>query len=140
MESHRELSAKQPVVVVVDDDAAVRNSLKFALEIEGYSVRTYADGAALMSADDLSECACLIIDQNMPGGAGLDVVANLRQRAIAVPAILITSHPNVALSRRARSAGIPIVEKPLLTNALIESVRGIAREVRPGRGGASPAG
>jgi FixJ family two-component response regulator len=61
----------------------------------------------------------------MPGMNGLDVVGELRQRHVSVPAILITSHPSAALSRRAATAGIPIVEKPLLGDTLIERIRHI---------------
>jgi len=112
-----------PLVIVVDDDAAVRGSLKFALEIEGFAVRAYAKGDDLMGDAALSECACLIIDQKLPGMTGIDVVAALRRQRIATPAILITSHPTDILQARAAQAGIPIVEKPLLGNALIDRVR-----------------
>jgi FixJ family two-component response regulator len=111
------------MVVVVDDDQAVRNSLQFSLEIEGYMVRTYPDGAALLNEADLNDCACLIIDQNLPGLAGTDVVTQLRERHISAPVILITNHPNRALGRSASLAGIHIVEKPLLDNALIDRIR-----------------
>ena len=117
----------QPVtrkcVIVVDDDPAVRNSLKFALEIEGFAVRTYADPAGVLAEVDLSDCACLIIDQNMPGMDGLNLIGELRVRHVAAPAILITSHPTLALSRRAATAGIPIVEKPLFGNALLDEIK-----------------
>ncbi len=112
-----------PVVVVVDDDAAVRGSLKFALEIEGFAVRTYPKGADLLSDLRLADCACFIIDQKLPGMNGLDVVAELRKEHIAAPVILITSHPNNLVVQRAAKWGVPIVEKPLLGNALIERVR-----------------
>lgn len=122
MEKYQELAIRNSIVAVVDDDAAVRNSLKFSLEIEGYVVHVYSDGAELLSAGDLSQCACFVVDQNLPGMAGLDVVARLRDRRVSVPAILITSHPTAALSKRATNAGIAIVEKPLLGNALIDSI------------------
>jgi two-component system response regulator FixJ len=121
-----EPAVANPLVIVVDDDAAVRGSLKFALEIEGFMVRTYARGDDLMSDAVLSDCACLVIDQKLPGMTGMDVVAALRSQRIATPAILITSHPTNALQERAAQAGIPIVEKPLLGNALIDRVRAAA--------------
>ncbi|HEY4920626.1 MAG TPA: response regulator [Xanthobacteraceae bacterium] len=111
------------LVIVVDDDAAVRGSLKFALELEGFAVRAYAKGDDLMSDAALSDCACLVIDQKLPGMTGIDVVAALRRRRIATPAILITSHPTSNLRERAAQAHIPIVEKPLLGSALIDRVR-----------------
>ena len=112
-----------PLVVVVDDDAAVRGSLKFALEIEGFCVRTYPKGDDLLGDVRRADCACFIIDQKLPGMNGLDVVAELRKGHIAAPVILITSHPTSVLQQRAAQAGVPIVEKPLLGNALIDRVR-----------------
>jgi two-component system response regulator FixJ len=111
------------VVIVIDDDFAVRNSLKFALEIEGLTVRSYATGAELLSAGDLALCNCLVVDQNMPGMNGLDLITLLRARHFAAPAILITSHPSSSLRERAQQAGVPIVEKPLLGNALLDKIR-----------------
>jgi two-component system, LuxR family, response regulator FixJ len=111
------------VVIVIDDDFAVRNSLKFALEIEGLTVRSYATGAELLSAGDLALCNCLVVDQNMPGMNGLDLITLLRARHFAAPAILITSHPSSSLRERAQEAGVPIVEKPLLGNALLDKIR-----------------
>ena len=123
MQSHRQLIPKIPMVAVVDDDPAVRNSLQFSLEIEGYTVRTYPDGAALLEEADLNDCACLIIDQSLPGLAGTDVVTRLRERHILAPIILITSHRDPALGRGISCAGVHIVEKPLLDNALLDRIR-----------------
>jgi FixJ family two-component response regulator len=109
--------------VVVDDDPAVCNSLKFSLEIEGFSVRLYESGAELLSERKLPECSCLIVDENMPGIAGLDLIAKLRDRNIAAPAILITGHPNAALALRAARINVPVVEKPLLSDTLLDLVR-----------------
>jgi FixJ family two-component response regulator len=113
------------VVVVIDDDLAVRNSLKFSLEIEGLTVRSYATGAELLSAGDLGLCNCLVVDQNMPGMNGLELIALVRARRFAAPAILITSHPSPSLRDRAQKAGVPIVEKPLLGNALLDKIRDV---------------
>ena len=110
------------VVIVIDDDPAVRHSLKFSLEIEGFTVRSYATGPELLSDGDLALCSCLIVDQNMPGMSGLDLIALLRARHVSAPAILITTHPSLWLRERAQKAGIPIVEKPLLGNALVDKI------------------
>ena len=123
MMSHHEPALANPIVIVVDDDAAVRGSLKFALEIEGFAVRTYPKGDDLLGDLRLGDCACFIIDQRLPGMNGLDVVAELRKERIAAPVILITSHPTNIVQERAARAGVPIVEKPLLGNALIDRIR-----------------
>ncbi len=122
MNSHAPALAT-PTVIVVDDDAAVRGSLKFALEIEGFAVRAYAQGDELLGDAGLADCACFIIDQKLPGMSGLDVITALRQQRIAAPVILITSAPPSSVKARAAAAGVPIVEKPLLGNALLDRVR-----------------
>jgi|GraSoiStandDraft_4_1057263.scaffolds.fasta_scaffold247197_3 two-component system response regulator FixJ len=123
MEKHHELAVHVAVVGIVDDDPAVRNSLKFSLEIDGFVVRTYGNADELLSDAQLSQFNCLVVDQHMPGTSGLDLAAELRHRQIAVPIILITSHPPKVLIARADEAGVPIVEKPLLGNVLLEKIR-----------------
>jgi two-component system, LuxR family, response regulator FixJ len=118
-----ELSAPGFVVMVIDDDLAVRNSLKFSLEVEGFTVRSYATGAELLGAEDLTHCSCFVVDQKMPEMNGLDLIGLLRARHLFAPAILITSHPAPPLRERAREAGVPIVEKPLLGNVLLDKIR-----------------
>jgi FixJ family two-component response regulator len=123
MMTQREVARGRPVIIVVDDDRAVRNSLQFSLEIEGFSVLTYADSRELFEDEALAETSCLVIDHNLPGMTGLDAIAKLRERRVLVPAILITTHPSAATTERARKAEIPIVEKPLLENGLLEQIQ-----------------
>jgi two-component system, LuxR family, response regulator FixJ len=125
MKRRGESSISDFVVIVVDDDVAVRNSLKFSLEIEGLTVRAYATGYELLNAGDLTSCNCLVVDQKMPGMSGLDLIAKLRDRHIVAPAILITSRPSLWLRQRAEKAAVPIVEKPLLGNALLDRIRDV---------------
>ena len=84
------MAISHPIIAVVDDDAAVRNSLKFSLEIEGFAVRTYASGEELLGSRGLSDCQCLIVDQDMPRMTGLELVAALREQGVKVPALLIS--------------------------------------------------
>ena len=130
MRAHSDLSALGFVVIVVDDDLAVRNSLKFALEIEGFTVRSYATGAELLGAGDPAPCGCLVVDQHMPGMNGLDLIDLLRSRHFAAPAILITSDPSPSVRERASKASVPIVEKPLLGNSLLREIRHMAGDGR----------
>jgi FixJ family two-component response regulator len=130
MRAHSDLSALGFVVIVVDDDLAVRNSLKFALEIEGFTVRSYATGAELLDAGSMAPCGCLVVDQHMPGMNGLDLIDLLRSRHFAAPAILITSDPSPSVRERASKASVPIVEKPLLGNSLLREIRDMAGDGR----------
>jgi two-component system, LuxR family, response regulator FixJ len=119
----KELTVEAPLIVVIDDDPDVCNSLRFSLELEGFAVRVYRSGAEFLASDSLSDCKCFVIDQRMPGMNGMQVISELRGRNISAPAILIISQPNRVLSARAAEAHVPIIEKPLLSNALVEKIR-----------------
>ena len=117
----RRHGARSKVVLVIDDDPAVLGSLKFSLEIEGFSVRCYDSPAAFLTAGDLPLRACLVVDQQLPGISGLDLLASLDAERRAA-AILITSYPSATLRGKAEAVGVRIVEKPLLSNALSEAI------------------
>jgi two-component system response regulator FixJ len=117
--------ANSNAVVVVDDNYAVRNSLKFSLEVEGFPVRTFACGGDPLGSSLPHRYACLVVDQNLPGMSGLDLIARLRTRNISAPAILTTTNPSATLIERAKRAGVHIVEKPLLGNVLVDEIREI---------------
>ena len=115
--------AAPQVVLVVDDDPDVLGSLKFSLEVEGYRVRTYANGDAILSDPALPDIGCLVVDFHIPGHDGLSVIDRLRARQVAMPAILITSAPTATVVRRAAAAGVLIIEKPLLGPSLSDGIR-----------------
>ncbi len=105
-------------LLVVDDDPAIRTSLKFALEIEGYAVETYADAESLAARQDLPDNGCLVVDYQLPGMDGLELVETLRHRAVCLPALLMTTQPTRQVRLRAEQAGVGIIEKPLLSSSL----------------------
>ena len=113
------------VVIVISDDLAVRNSLKFWLEIEGLTVRGYVSGADLLSAGDLARCDCYVVDQKTSATSALNLIAQLRDRHFTAPAILIASHPSRSLREQAERADVPIVEKPLVGNGLLDKIRDV---------------
>jgi len=123
MTNQKELASKGLVVVVIGDDPAVRSSLKVWLELEGLTVRSYASGVELLSAGELGRCDCLIIDEKIPASNGRHLITELRERDFSAPAILVTSQPSMSLREEAEKVGVPIVEKPLLGNGLLDTIR-----------------
>jgi FixJ family two-component response regulator len=114
-------------VLIVDDDPAVRGSLQFCLEVEGFLVRTYSCGADLLNDPNMPESGCLVIDYRLPQMNGLDLLSELRRRAVTFPAILVTSQPSASVRERTAAAGAVLIEKPLLSEALLERIRAVMR-------------
>ena len=112
-------------VVVVDDDAAVRAALKFALEVEGFHVQLYDSSLAVLAAANLPKRGCLVIDYRMPTIDGIELVDELRRRNVALPAILISARVTRALRDLAARSGLTrVLEKPLSDTTLVENIRG----------------
>lgn len=113
-------------VLVVDDDRAVRESLKFALELEGLDVQTLASGDDLLRQRPAADC--LILDYKMPGMDGLAVMAALAERSVGIPVILITAPVTDAIAGAARRAGaFSILEKPLTGGILLDNIHDAVR-------------
>lgn len=113
----------RPAVILVDDDPAVAHAVQFSFDLEGLDVRSYRDAESLLASRDMPKSGCLVLDQNLPGIDGLSLLERLRATGVKLPAILITTNPRAVLRNRAATAGVPIVEKPLLTDALLTTVR-----------------
>jgi FixJ family two-component response regulator len=119
-------SHERSVVVVVEDDPAVLNSIAFALETEGFAVYAFPTGEAMMAVPSATGAACFVIDQKLPGLSGLDLCERLRGAGSAAPVLLITTQPSAATRARAMAGGVEIVEKPLLGDVLASKVRAAA--------------
>jgi two-component system, LuxR family, response regulator FixJ len=124
-------SATKPMVSVVDDDAGVLSSLRFLLETDGFAVRTFRSGAALLDASPSSEADCFVVDYKMPDINGIDLASRLRGRGITAPVILITGYPDDNISARAAAVGVNcVLRKPLLEDSLAKHIRGAIDDAR----------
>lgn len=113
----------RPKILLVDDDPAVRASLAFSLELEGFLIEAFDCAEELALRTSLPEHGCLVLVYRLPGMDGMALLDALRRRGVDLPAIIITSAPARDLRRRATEAGAAIVEKPLLCDALTAAVR-----------------
>ncbi len=112
----------QPEVIIVEDDADLLRALTFAFETEGFGVQSYESAEALLDEPFLPGHSCLVLDYWLPKMNGLALLNSLREQGCDLPAVLITT-PTREIERRAALASIPIVDKPLLNNALVAKVR-----------------
>lgn len=110
-------------ILLVDDDAAVRDSVGALLESAGFSVRTYASAMHIL-ADCLPQDACVITDIRMPDMDGLELQKELKRRGIDLPVIMMTGHGDVPLAVRAMKAGaVDFIEKPFDDMDMLRSIR-----------------
>lgn len=125
-----------PTIYVVDDDAGVLSSLRFLLESDGFTVRTFRNGAALLNAARSTGVDCFVIDYKMPDMNGIDLARRLRKRDMAAPIILITGYPDENIAARAAAAGVhDVLQKPLLDESLVMRIRGA---IQGGQAAAGP--
>ncbi len=118
------MSTSTGPVLIVEDDHAVRRSLKFALEVEGMQVRLYGSGAELLADQDVPRRGCLVVDYYLPEMNGIDVLDRLRARKTELPAILITTNASPKVrSRAARSGFRQVLEKPLQDSSLVAGIQ-----------------
>jgi len=115
----------RPTVFVVDDDEAMRTSLKWLIESAGIQVLSFASAQAFLDAyrRDRARAGCLLVDVRMPGMSGLELQGRLAEHEIDLPVIIITGHGDVAMAVRAMKAGaLDFIEKPFNDDALLASI------------------
>ena len=111
-------------IFIVDDDDAVRDSLKVLLEIHGLEVEDFGSTSEFVSHyRKPSVPGCLILDQHLPRTTGLDFLMSARGRDIGIPVILISGQGDSKLEFRARQAGAAgYLQKPISEQTLLATV------------------
>lgn len=113
-----------PVVHVIDDDSAVRQSLAFLLSTAGYAVRVHESAITFLSALPAIQDGCVVTDIRMPGMDGLELQRQLQARKASLPVIVMTGHGDVALAVQAMKAGaVDFIEKPFDDDVLLAAIR-----------------
>lgn len=115
--------SEQFVIHIVDDDPAVRDSLSFSLGAADCDVRTYTSALELLERGAALEPGLVITDVRMPGMTGLELVAELKDRGINYPVIVLTGHADVSMAVEAMKAGVvDFLEKPFDEPALMNAI------------------
>jgi len=132
--------ADSPIVHIVDDDAAVRQSLAFLLGSAGLAVRLYDSAAAFLAGLTKVKGGCLITDLRMPGMTGLELLHELRAKSCDLPAIVVTGHGDVPLAVEAMKAGATdFIEKPFDQQAILNAVQAALERCGRSDSGEGPA-
>ena len=117
-------------IFVVEDDEAVRASTKTLLEAQGYLVRDFADAEAFLLVSDGRDADCIVLDHQLSGMSGLDLIAKLRGSGITTPAIVISSEARPILERALKENVHAVLHKPLAADALLRWLAQIFAEAR----------
>jgi FixJ family two-component response regulator len=118
------MAERKPHICVLEDDAAVRDSLRWMLERNGFSSRTFSSPNEFLMSRELDQYDCLIIDLGLPGMSGLELLELLRARAYSTPVILIAATAGALTESRTRKAGASeLLMKPIAPNILLTAIR-----------------
>jgi FixJ family two-component response regulator len=126
------MTETEPVVFIVDDDAAVRRFLSGLIESVELRVKAYASAQEFLDSYEAGQPGCLVLDVRMPGMSGLELQRELADRAIDLPVIILTGHGNVQLAVHAMKAGaVDFVEKPFDNELLLDRIqKAVAESLR----------
>ncbi len=119
-------------VFVVDDDEAVRKSLRLLLKSQGLPVVTHDSAAEFLGTYDPEQPGCIILDVRMPGMSGLELQQELNRRGAVIPVIFITGHGDVPMAVEAMKHGaLDFLQKPFSDQDLTDRIqRGLATDLR----------
>lgn len=121
-------TGRRPMISIVDDDSATRESLRLLLDCVGLEARDFPSSNAFLEARQSAGEDCLVLDLHMPGMSGLDLLEELRRRGDQIPVIVVTGRPSAATTARAQAAGaLAVLEKPFKAAEIIELVRNALR-------------
>jgi two-component system, LuxR family, response regulator FixJ len=116
-------SENAPIVYVVDDDDAVRDSLLGLLQVKGFRAHGFPSADAFLAGIESNCAGCVLLDIRMPGKSGLELQAELVRREIRIPIVIITGHGDVSAARTAFQAGaVDFLEKPLEEMTLLSAI------------------
>jgi len=115
--------SSEPIVFVVDDDEAVRESLRDLISSAGLGVRTLESGQAFLD-QYRNEPGCLVLDIRMRDLSGLQLQKVLNERGVAIPIIFITGHGDIPMAVEAmREGAIDFIEKPFREQVLLDRIQ-----------------
>ncbi|MGK9202431.1 MULTISPECIES: response regulator transcription factor [Sinorhizobium] len=113
----------EPVVIIVDDDAAVREGLSELILSAGFQAVAFASTREVLDADILDSPGCLILDVRMPGASGLHLQHHLAESGNGKPIIFLTGHGDIPMTVQAMKAGaVDFLTKPVRDQTLLDAV------------------
>ncbi len=117
------MSRTGPLILVIEEDAAVLASLNFMLEVGGFKTCPFDSVIRLLEAERLPEIACLVVDYRTTTMNGIELLKHLRRRRILAPAVLIIEHADNMVREGALAAGFAaVVDKIIFHDSLVNEI------------------
>jgi FixJ family two-component response regulator len=117
------MASLPPRIAIVDDDQSVRNAISRLLKTSGMETESYASSMELLNSLEHGKPDCLVLDLQMPGVTGTDMLHYLAEAGIRVPTIIVTAHDEVGSSAACIAAGaLAYLRKPLDADELIRTI------------------
>ena len=114
---------QHPLVVVVDDDESVRESLPDLLGEFGFGARAFSSAEDFLVSDSFGQTNCLVLDIAMPGMTGFDLQRELKARGHKIPIIFITGQKDESVRKRALERGaVEVLHKPFSDTTLLRAL------------------
>ncbi|MEH2565694.1 response regulator transcription factor [Bradyrhizobium sp. AZCC 2289] len=121
--SHEPGDAKEPIVIVIDDDASMRRALTNLFQSVGLAVEVFGSASEMLQAKLPDVASCLVLDIRLPGLSGLDFQTELAKANIQIPIIFMTGHGDVPMTVRAMKGGaVDFLTKPLRDQDMLDAV------------------
>lgn len=124
------IDTPQPVIVIIDDDDAVRNSTRLLLDALGYAVRDHASAESFLASDP-DEAFVLLVDHHMPGITGAELLEMLHAKLGKVPAVMMTGRSDRTIEARCNRVGVKLLYKPVEVDLLVEAIEEARRACTP---------
>ena len=122
-------------IFIVDDDPLVRDMLSDLFTLEGYQVESFAEGSSFLAAARARHPACILLDVNMPGRSGIEILKELHACGYPAPVFMISGHGDVPLAVSAIKCGaVDFIQKPFNMEAVLGCVRDALAEFVRHRG------
>ncbi len=126
------MKSTAPIVYIVDDDEAVRGSLRMLMRSVGLQAQALGSAREFLDAYDRQQSGCLVLDVRMPGMSGMELQQQLNQRGATIPVIFISGHGDVPMAVEAMQHGaFDFLQKPFRDQELLDRVqRALARDAQ----------
>ena len=119
----RQAHEASPLVVVTDDERAMRDALRDLLESVGLRVELFSSAAEMLGAPQLRTASCVVLDIRLPGMSGLELQQQLARAGVEVPVIFMTGHGDIAMSVKAMKAGaVDFLTKPFRDQDMLDAI------------------